>query len=143
MLMKDANFKRTEWIKSHREYNDFVAVLGEYDDKVDYVGPEGKKTLTKLIPRRLLLITDINVCAYIHDYRYKMCKEDENARLEADVEFLANMFYIISKHDFAIFTKVKFIKWIVNFHLGRLANVHAIYYYTTVRTFGSMFNKKD
>jgi hypothetical protein len=134
---------RIEWLKRHRDYEKFVELLGEYDDKIDYVGPVDNSKLTALIPRRLLLICDINICAYIHDYRYRMCEGDEDKRLEADVEFLANMFYMISKHDFALFTNIKFVKWLVNFHLGRLANTHAMYYYAAVRVFGSMFNKND
>jgi hypothetical protein len=133
-------FIDTEWLAQHSEYDSMVEVMGNYDPFIDYVGPEDKLWLTKVIPRRLVLLCDINVCAFIHDYRYMVSDGDETLRLAADVEFLANMFYMVSLHDFAPFSKLKFVKAIVNFHIKRIANTHALYYYTAVRVFGKFFD---
>ena len=61
--------KQEQWLRSMSDYSKMVEAIGEeYDDEKDYVGPEDSWK-TKLIPRTIMLI-DINVCAYIHDYWY-------------------------------------------------------------------------
>ena len=82
-----ATKEQIEWLKSIDEYDDMVKVIGEYDDDYDYVGPEDWRR--KLVPRYIYGI-DMNVCAYIHDYRYAV-GGNELDRLQADCTFFANM----------------------------------------------------
>lgn len=82
-------------LKQHPEYHLMVACLGEYDDEVDYMGPNNswKKYL---IPRTLWGI-DCNIASYIHDFRYFQ-GGDESDRLQADKEFLFDLIDFIEDH---------------------------------------------
>ena len=64
-----------------------VKLSGEYNSEYDYVGPEDWRR--KLVPRYIYCI-DMNVCAYIHDYRYKIGGTEYERQL-ADSMFSTNM----------------------------------------------------
>jgi len=110
-----------------------ITVLGEYDDKQDYVGPQKTKWLLRLIPRFLLLLCDINVVAYIHDYFYHL-GGDRRARAEVDGAFLGHMFMWIELYDWPG-SRVKYIGWILTWKMKQLAKAQALYYYMFVRLF--------
>ena len=139
MSKLNKGFDAEEWLREHEDYETMVELLGEYDPFLDYVGPAEQKWLSKMIPRRLLLLCDVNVCAYKHDYYYQT-KTSEVERLEADLEFLRDMYYITARTDFAVFVDIPWIKLLINFYIDRMANTHALYYYSAVRTFGKFFN---
>lgn len=80
--------RQIRWLKNLSNYDAMAAVIGEYDDTKDYVGPEGNWK-TRIIPRRAYGV-DINVAAWIHDYKYAVGGTPED-RFAADAVFLADM----------------------------------------------------
>ncbi len=111
------------WLHSLPNYDDMVAVMGDYDDARDYVGP-GESWKTKIIPRTIWGI-DINAAAYIHDYYYEKHKgEGEDKRLEIDCRFLVDIMRIIEMSDCWAFRR-------------NLARLRAVKYYAAVREGGA------
>ena len=124
--------KQEQWLRSLPYYDKMVELNDEYDDEVDYVGPENSWKC-KLIPRTIMLI-DINVCAYIHDFWYDL-GGDENDRIKADAVFLADMLRWIEE------TKMF---WAIGWYIRKLARKRALMYYSAVRTLGKdNFNFHD
>lgn len=78
------------------EYPLMCAALGPYNPLVDYVGPSGNWK-NKIVPRTLWGI-DINICAYIHDWRFFQ-GGTELDRNKADTEFLLNMIATVIRHE--------------------------------------------
>ena len=103
-----------------------VAILGEYDDSKDYMGP-GDSWKTKLVPRTLWGI-DCNIASYIHDYWYFVGGSEED-RLRADRQFLFDIIYFIEDH------KCKW-PWGTRWIHQKLARMRADKYYLAVKTFG-------
>lgn len=115
-------------LKARPDYHLMVAVLGEYDDSKDYMGP-GSNWKTKLVPRTLWGI-DCNIASYIHDYKY-FKGGSERDRLKADREFLYDLIGFIEDH------KCNWLwgtRWI---HM-KLARSRADKYYLAVKTFGGL-----
>ena len=112
-----------DWLKALPYYNDIVAVLGEYDDKYDYVGPEDWRRT--LVPRTVYGL-DINVCGYIHDYFYNHGR-DATDRLKADLLFRHDIELWISRYSWG---------WYWNWVIKPLAKRRAYKYYFAVDFFG-------
>jgi hypothetical protein len=119
------------WLHNIPEYADMVAVLGEYDDTYDYVGPEDWRR--RLVPRHIYGI-DMNVCGYIHDYRYRI-GGTEVERLKADTMFFGNMMKWVELKQFPTGT---------NWFMKYFARDMVYKYYSAVRSLGeSSFNYAD
>ena len=126
-----ATNEQIQWLHNIPEYSKMVEALGEYDNSYDYVGPEDWRR--KLVPRYIYGI-DMNVCAYIHDYRYEI-GGTEVERLTADTMFFGNMMKWVENHKFPFGTK-----WFMKFFAKKMVYE----YYNFVRTFGeSSFNYVD
>lgn len=112
--------RQIEWLLGQWDYSVMAATrLGEYDDDKKYVGAEGDWK-SFLVPRTIYKI-DVNVCAYIHDYRY-IIGGDSVDRKEADNEFYESIAYWISQYS--------------GFIIGTLARIRAWFYYRAVRKYG-------
>lgn len=78
------------------DYHLMCSALGPYTPLIDYVGADGDWK-SKYIPRTMRGI-DINICAYIHDWRYFQGGEESDRSL-ADTEFLVNMITTIIRQE--------------------------------------------
>lgn len=112
-----------EWLKTIDIYPRMTKLIGAYDKDKDYVGPEDWRG--KLVPRYIFGI-DVNVCAYIHDYRYEIGGTEFN-RLQADSVFFSNMMKWVDKKKYPFGT---------NFFMKRLAKTMVFHYYNMVMKFG-------
>lgn len=129
-----ATVYQLDWLKDHPLYDKMVEVMGAYDDSIDYVGPQKRKLLVKLIPRWMLFMCDINICAYIHDYFYRRGGSKLN-RADADTQFLAHIILWIEIYEWPG-QKIKYVGGIIAWKWRSLAKVQARYYYMFVRLFG-------
>ena len=121
---------QVEWLQDIDIYHRMVKLIGSYNKDYDYVGPEDWRR--KLVSRHIYGI-DMNVCAYIHDYRYELGGNEFN-RLQADLLFFGNMTKWVEEKLYPWGTN-----WIIKIMAGRM-----VYnYFKFVRTFGkSSFNYK-
>lgn len=121
-------------LRARTDYHIMVAILGDYDDKKDYMGA-GDGLGNRLVPRTLWGI-DCNVAAYIHDYRY-FVGGNELDRRAADIEFYQNLLYFIEDHECHW-------PWGSQWLHNKLARRRAEKYYLAVKNFGEgSFNYHD
>jgi len=80
--------RQIQWLKNLGNYEEMAIVMGEYDDKKDYVGPENNWK-SRIIPRRAYGV-DLNVAAYVHDFKYAL-GGNAHDRFSADAIFLSDM----------------------------------------------------
>lgn len=121
-------------LKQDPNYHMMVAVLGEYDDTVDYMGPNNswKKYL---IPRTLWGI-DCNIASYRHDWLY-FEGGNESDRLKADRLFLFDLISFIEDHHCSW-------PWGTRWLHRKLARSRADKYYMAVKSQGHKeFNYHD
>ena len=109
---------RQLWLESLPFYDDLVVVMGEYDESKDYVGAEGDWK-AKIIPRTIWGI-DVNMAAYVHDYKYAK-GGDAEAKFQGDSAFMVDMLRLIFMADSWKITK-------------SFAILRAAKYYLAVRT---------
>lgn len=125
-----ATKEQLEWLYNIPEYPKMVKVIGEYDDFYDYVGPEDWRR--RFVPRYIYGV-DMNVCAYVHDYRYNIGGTEAD-RLKADTMFFGNMMKWVEEHEYP---------WGTNWFIKYFARDMVYKYYTFVRMGGSeRFGKK-
>ena len=134
-----ASKAQLNWVKDLPFYLDIVKEMGEYDDSFDYVGPQRRKLLVKLVPRKILLRCDINIVAWIHDFRYRIGGTLFEKKM-ADAEFLSNLMFWIDVYVWPG-EDIKFIGWLIAMNWEKYAQAQAWYYYVFVRMLGkSSFN---
>ncbi len=97
-------------IKSLSDYEKMVEVMGEYDNKIDYVGPRSNQRMTKLIPRYLPGNVDINAAAYRHDYAYEIGGNNKD-RFHADSAFLTDMLNLINEKQWTFVDMLRFLPY--------------------------------
>lgn len=119
-----ATQEQIEWLKAIPEYENMADTIGKYDDTYDYVGPDDWRR--KLIPR-YIYGADVNVCAYIHDYRYAVGGSEAD-RLQADTMFFGNMMKWVENKKFP---------WGINAFIKYFARKIVYKYYSVVRLLGS------
>lgn len=123
-----------EKLKNDRQYHLMVAVMGEYDDSKDYMGPENDWK-SKIIPRTLWGI-DCNIAGYKHDFRY-FVGGTEDDREKADKIFKDDLYKIINNH------KCNW-PWGTRWLHIKLARRRAVKYYLAVKLLGKgNFNYHD
>ncbi len=116
--------RQIQWLKNLPNYDEMAALMGEYDDKKDYVGPEDSWK-SRIIPRHAYGV-DLNVAAYIHDYYYALGGSSED-RFKADAMFLADMMKQV---------ELCLDGW-YRAPLRHLARVRCLKYFEMVRKYGS------
>lgn len=119
--------KPERYLRLLPEYDEYCKMIGQYDNKKDYAGPEGE-AISKLIPRTLWGI-DCNIAFYAHDALYEK-GGSRKARWEADAAMLITALWVIENHPNS--------KWIfgANWLRRHLARLRAIKYFEAVRAQG-------
>lgn len=133
--MKKMQIAQLIWLHHHPRFSMITESIGPYDPDTDYVGPKKRKWLTKLVPRKLLGMCDINPCAWLHDGDYKI-GGTEFDRARSDAEFLGNMFFWIQYYEWPC-SNIPVIGWPIEMKFKRSAESQALYYYYVVRMLGS------
>ena len=118
-----AKGKQLAWLHRLDSYPEMVALIGEYDDDEDYLGPAGSWKV-KLVPRTIWGV-DINVCGFIHDANYAKRGNSED-RFSYDCIFLCD---ILRQIEMCI------PGW-YNMPRRHLARLRAMKYHSMVRKFG-------
>ena len=84
-----------DWFKNLSVYRTILPLIGAYNPKLDYAGPENSKALSRFIPRTLWGI-DCNLAFYHHDGLYSKGGTDRD-RFNADLAMIGTALFIIEK----------------------------------------------
>jgi len=115
------------YLKLLPEYDLYCKLIGQYDNRKDYAGPENSE-LSALIPHSLYGM-DCNIAFYAHDALYEQGGQKKD-RFKADAIMLVTMLWVIENHPDS--------KWIYGFNWAKrhLARLRAIKYFEAVRSLG-------
>ena len=115
------------YLKLLPEYDLYTKLIGQYDNRKDYAGPEGSG-ISVLIPRTLYGI-NCNIAFYAHDALYEQGGQRKD-RFNADVTMLGTILWVIENHPDS--------KWLYGFNWARkhAARLRAIKYFEAVRSQG-------